>query len=513
MIENEEHIEAPERLEFQGQGENYYDPGAAFGPIELNILERVEQGLNLSYEYDNDDKNFDTPLNERQMYEGPKEVIFVTGWVNIDSIYQRYKYGFICKILIAFAIIASLTHFQQNFAPVALLLCCINLAHMIKNIIYLHLYRGSNSRIRTIFILEFNISLGYFIYFLGFFLLMSHLISAKFFMLYSLPYLALTLFLFFYNAGDNMYLSQKKFSLFEAFQMVMISLKFVQIASVDWNYILIFFMTAAIYICVIGLLLMIILSCSLFGFLYRGLEPWKVKALIWMTWYYMSTGIMYMFIMKGVVQFYGEDTPFIVRVISDYTNYQSGTFDLLYSSAVLMVLLTAVNLVMHILWKHEIKKYQAKVIYKDELRKEVSLRFLTKSFTFKLIQVSTTYFTKPDAMDAKKPDTDKLEAVNIAEGKEPTEKDLGSVKNADNVKISSSKSDSDLCVFCYMEKPNIMIDACGHGGVCKTCMLCYLKEDGAKCPFCKGAINKLYVISFDENEKQYYAKGEIKFGE
>ncbi len=28
--------------------ENFYDPGAPFGPIELNLLERVEHGLNLS---------------------------------------------------------------------------------------------------------------------------------------------------------------------------------------------------------------------------------------------------------------------------------------------------------------------------------------------------------------------------------------------------------------------------------------------------------------------------------
>lgn len=510
MIEDNQQQE-PERLEFRGQGENFYDPGAPFGPIELNILERVEQGLNISYDNDNDDKNFDTPLNEREMYEGPKEVIFVTGWVNIDSVYQRYKYAFICKILIGLAIIGCLLYYSQNFAPVALLLCAINLVHIGKNIYYLYMYRGSNVKIRLIFMVELHISLGYFIYFLGFYLLLANRIGTKFFLLFTLPYLALTLFILFYNSEDNVYLSQKKFSIFEAFQMFLIAIKFAQVGAIDWNYTLLFFMTAAIYVTVIGLLLMIILSCSLFGFIYRDLESWKVKSLIWMTWYYLTTGLIYIYLIKGVIQYYGEENPYDIPLIPDYTKYKSSSHDVLLVSAILMVLFCVVNLVMHLLWKFEIKKYLAKVIYKDELRKEVSLRFLTKSFTFRLIQVSTTYFMKPDVQNEKPGPIDRIDAENVLEIKERSEKGAESVKNAESKKISSSKSDVDLCVFCYTDKPNIMIDKCGHGGVCKTCMLHYLKNDGAKCPFCKGPIGRLYVLSYDEKEKQYFAKGEIKF--
>ena len=512
MIENNQEQEEPERLEFRGQGENFYDPGAPFGPIELNILERVEQGLNISFENDNEEKNFETPLNEREMYEGPKEVIFVTGWVNIDSVYQRYKYAFICKILVGLAVICSLLYLHQNFAPVALILCAINLAHVIKNVVYLYLYHGSNMRIRMIFLIELHISLGYFIYFLGFYLLLAHYITTKFFLLYSLPYLGLTLFIFFYNADDNLYISQKKFSVFEAFQLLLIAVKFAHISSIDWNYTLLFFMTAAIYVMVIGMLMMIILSCSLFGFLYRDLEPWKVKSLIWMTWYYMTTGIIYVYLIKGVIQFYGEENPYDIPAIADYTRYRSNSYDVILAACLLMVLFSLVNLIMHLLWKHEIKKYLAKVIYKDELRKEVSLRFLTKSFTFRLIQVSTTYFMKPDAQKIKAEPANAPDIEQVPEARNATEKGDISVKNVEAKKIMSSKSDSsDLCVFCYTDKPDIMIDKCGHGGVCKTCMLCYLKNDGAKCPFCKGPIGKLYVLSYEENEKQYYAKGEIKF--
>ena len=61
-----------------------------------------------------------------------------------------------------------------------------------------------------------------------------------------------------------------------------------------------------------------------------------------------------------------------------------------------MIICAVINLVFHVIWKKEIKRYLAKVIYRNELRKEISLRFLSKSFTFNLIQVSSTYFMKSD---------------------------------------------------------------------------------------------------------------------
>ncbi len=53
------------------------------------------------------------------------------------------------------------------------------------------------------------------------------------------------------------------------------------------------------------------------------------------------------------------------------------------------------------------------MIYKNELRKEISLRFLTESFTFRLIQVSSTYFTKPDVSNNKKPNANDNEETKI----------------------------------------------------------------------------------------------------
>ena len=66
----------------------------------------------------------------------------------------------------------------------------------------------------------------------------------------------------------------------------------------------------------------IILSFSLFGFLYRDIEGWKVKSLIWMTWYYLWTGIVFVYLIKGVTVFYEEmDIIFVNVQFKNYINF------------------------------------------------------------------------------------------------------------------------------------------------------------------------------------------------
>ena len=62
-------------------------------------------------------------------------------------------------------------------------------------------------------------------------------------------------------------------------------------------------------------------------------------------------------------------------------------------------------------------------------------------------------------------------------------------KSIHSKKVNSlSNYESELCVFCYESRPNILIDPCCHGGICKQCMIKYLKNNGDKCPFGKETI-------------------------
>ena len=529
-LENQNHNDLENFNQAQAHA-NPYNPDHLFGPIELNILERVEQGLNQSNSnQSNSLSQISSKNNEKNKYTGPKEVIFVSGWVNIESIYNKYLFSFISKMFIGIFILYSITHNSHNFYPVAICLMIISFFHLVKNCYNFFCYRNSNFKIKIVFIVELNIFLGYFIYFLGFTLVLLNIIQTKYLLLFSFYYLLVATFIFFYNDTENLYLNQKKLSILEAIQLCLISFKFSKADFLNWNYTLIFFMCVGVYLLVLGILMSIILSCSLFGFLYRDIEIWKVKALIWMTWYYLTTGLVFIYLIKGSVIFFNDNDFFEEKNFENYNGYKSESFDVLVMSSILLILFSLINLIFHIIWKNEIKKYLSKVIYKDELRKEISLRFLTKSFTFKLIQISTTYFMKSDKAieNEKKSEEEKTVKKNLkndfilkkenenkkiellSESKND-EKNEKSIKSKNSIKSKKSSAyENELCVFCYEDEPNVMIDPCGHGGICKKCVIKYLKEGDNICPFCKGCMRKVFVLHFDKDKQQLFAKGEIK---
>lgn len=390
----------------------------------------------------------------------------------------------------------------QNFWPVALGFCLINLAHVIKNIYYLIVHRRSHIKIKLVFWIELQISSGYFLFFLGFFLVFIGLLPAKFLPIFALPYLIVSITLFFSANDNNIFLAQKKFAIFEGVQLALIAAKFSIPELINWNYALLFFMAGAIYLTVLGLLLTIILSCSLFGFLYRGLEGWKIKSLIWMTWYYLFTGLTFIYLIKGVIEFYDDENLVAREQTSNYVLFHSSNTDILFTAGVMLIVLNFINLMMHLFWAEDIKKYLTKVIYKNELRKEISLRTLSKNFSFKVIQYSAVFFKKQGV--AAKQALEKIENQNNQNGEVAEKK-----KVPINVQNEAKKHEDSECIVCYDRKPNIIHDPCGHGGLCKGCALEYIKNE-TTCMFCRVKIQKFYLIEFSKQEGCHYAKGEIK---
>jgi hypothetical protein len=337
-----------------------------------------------------------------------------------------------------------------------------------------------------------QISIGYLIYFLGFLLVFLKVISSRFLPLFSLPYVFVTVLLFFSNIENNLFLAQKKFAIFEGFQLALIATKFSIPQLVHWNYGLVFFMAGSIYITVLGLLLTIILSCSLFGFIYRGLEKWKIRSLIWMTFYYLFTGLSYIYLIKGVIEFYDDENVITSEKVQSYIRFKSDNEEILITSAWMLIIFNTIFLFMHVIWAEDIKKYLSRVIYKDDLRKEISLRTLKKNFSFKVIQYSSVFFKKDE--DETIADEKKCKSDNDTTVTEDSEND--------------KKIEETDCVICFDAKPNIIHDPCGHGGVCKNCSLEYVKNENT-CMFCRTKIDRLFVIEYSESKKNYYAKGEI----
>jgi len=53
-----------------------------------------------------------------------------------------------------------------------------------------------------------------------------------------------------------------------------------------------------------------------------------------------------------------------------------------------MIIFSLTSLIMHICWKKEIMIYLQKIIYKQETRKAIYLKYLNKAYIFPLKQIS-----------------------------------------------------------------------------------------------------------------------------
>lgn len=473
----------------QNQNQDDYQ----LGPIELNILDRVEKGLHLSF----DMESLSTYSKKSPKYTGPKQIIFLNGWANINSVYKNYTIGFIIKFFLGLSIIFSFYN-DFNLILIPFIFCVSFFCYIIKNIFLLFQHRNSDQKLKFIFWVELNSYVGLFVYFLGFILGELNFINPRTLIFFSLPYLLVASILFVYDENKHDFIYQKKFDIIFAIQLMVISIKFANPSSLRMNYVLFIFLFMAIYLFFLGIFLGIILTFAFFRLYYRNVENWKIRALVWMTFYYLSNGIVFIMFIKGCIVYYKEDVFFENRLES-YFHYKSMTNQILIRASFYMTVCSFVNLMIHLLWKNDIKKYLGKIIYKSELQKEVSLRLFTENFTFNLIQVSSTYFTKSDKVEKN--------LDNNIEKENNSEKDLKTLKK--NEKKEEKENNEENCILCYENKPDILIDPCCHGGVCKNCVIKYLKADGKNCPLCKTDIKKLYLLEIDPENGKIFAKGEI----
>lgn len=178
-----------------------------------------------------------------------------------------------------------------------------------------------------------------------------------------------------------------------------------------------------------------------------------------MTIYYIGYGYSYVEIIKMFNES-GEEVEksskdnFIVTKSNEYV-FKIACFGLICTSFVLILL--------HFIWKEDIKKYFARVMFKDDLRREISLKTIAKDYPMKFIRLSSSFFQRDVgneddiSQDVRNPDL---------------EQDKSDVKIVNPSNLPEEKSgDEQNCIICYTNAPNIIAEPCGHGGVCDKCML------------------------------------------
>lgn len=487
------------------------------GPVELNLLERVEYGLAIS-DNDSTTKRDQSQMSDRR-FEGQREVIFISGWANISQIYRQQKMLYASKILIAVSVIYSFKYLDQKLWPLAVTLLLLSVVNIALSFQSLWSYWLSDRSVKLPMWVDLNESISYTILFGGFALYFFDLVDAGYLALFPLPGLLYSGLIFLYYSEESPGVMSRKFMIIEWIQLQLIALRVSNVLNTTWNYTLILYMAGAIYMTVLGMFLLMILSCGVIGIFQRRIEGWKVRALIWMTWNYLSSGFVYVYLIKEVIHYYNDDGLSGKEVVNDVRGFKNPEAAVIITKTMIaMASVSMKSLFTMFIIKKDIVKFFTRIVYRYEARKEVSLRFLSKSFTFKLIQASATYFLKPGKEGEGLDVTVGAEAkqvgpagVNIPLTDKLTVNGGSSQQIASGVETTAeSKPERDVCFLCCESLPNVMLDPCGHGGACKDCLVNFLKAQGENCPFCKKKIHKVYVLDYDEEDGMYRAKGEIK---
>ena len=81
-------------------------------------------------------------------------------------------------------------------------------------------------------------------------------------------------------------------------------------------------------------------------------------------------------------------------------------------------------------------------------------------------------------------------------------------KSEEEESLVSNEKKMENCYICTENPTDVMLKPCGHTGICKACILEWLKKNQS-CPSCKTEIEKFYLIEYDEERRRYQAKGRV----
>lgn len=519
---NEEQVQAP-NVELQENPNtrraNNQGQGAALskikriGPLELTLLERVEHGLNhIGTTPANQSPRHKNPTlvdkktNKKvKKYTGEKQVIEMTGWVKVDEIYWKYFGGLVSKVIIASMMLAIhfcakghweyLTGMMGLFAS---LLVFRNQGLLVANY-------NSDPKLKQIYTIESGIQICMVLVLLGA-SMYAYFPDSRMTWLFAQPYIAFGIYICFLNHTQNEFTGSKLFTVIEGIQFLVIALKMDNIITLEWSFIMIYFMLCCIYMIVLGCILTVVLLCTIVGYMYKDMESWKVKSLIWLSLYYGGYGFCMLNLMKIFMVEQPKNMPYI-----DLYNIPCPRHTTLFVVSCIVMLLNSQALcVLHLTFKQSIKKYFARVMFKDDLRRELAIKKINKDFPLRFIQLSSTFFKKDTDLT---PEAQELEKSVICDNissngdLKPTAK--ANVDIPDNI---STKTGENFCVICYTNPPNTLAEPCGHSSICDECIFELLQRE-KKCPLCRKEMATIYIIKREKGSKVVKLDKEIAFSE
>ena len=342
---------------------------------------------------------------------------------------------------------------------------------------YYHVKLGKNLQCHKIFIFSFFYNFSFMILHFGFFLFCKEIILPVVLPLFVMPAIFVVFFVYMQN-GDLWHnsINSSFLKILDVLQIFYISLKFSdQNHHFSWETVLFIYSVFVFFLIVFAYFLVFIGIFLIIALIIKRDALNNMKKFV-----FIGFGIYFSLLWKNYVFYY---TFYAVRDLLKKNIIRAGEVSELiedkelYKCCVALLICSLITLLFLILIFFQMKKLFLNLI-KNGKTKQISLQKFGENIKLKVNQVSSTYFNFSNSFN---------------------------IGNKNKKKAEIGK-----CIICLDANSEILIKPCGHSGICKICITENLKEN-TKCPVCRENIKEIYLIAYDEENKEFVAQGIIEF--
>lgn len=437
---------------------------------EAQNKDLLKSGLNISQE------SIEKKGSVIIIYNEPQEIPEESNFFLIVYFFTIFALELIFKITVGILIIKSLNSPKFTITPIILTILIYYICKFTFNLFYLLQFGNRLPIWKSVYWFEMILSIGYITVFYSFYMYLNGNLDVSSLALFVVPHIVLTLIRFCVGEGSGtLYLPGSFLEFCFSLQILYVMLKLANPAAhSSWSWVLLFVYVVCVGYLVVACVLLVISVIFVLVFvinrnLFQDINSTVIVFGAGFVFYIIWNGFIYYFLLVGVHK--------LLEAGNIGPNASMPVDKGLHGVGIALVVCAALTLFILMLFYCFLKDLLLAHFNKGKA-KEISLTSFAKNFNTGMKPVSGNYFKKENG-------------------------------NEDGEKKGDENNKLDTCVICMDKESEILMKPCGHSGVCQECIIENLKNNN-QCPHCREKIDKVYIIFFDEERKEYLAKGVIQ---
>ena len=348
-----------------------------------------------------------------------------------------------------------------------------------------YLVRCSNLAftIRKTFIMDLILDSGYCIVFMAYFLVFNKNLDVSLLPFFIIPHCVLVSVRMCSSFDRQTHVDNQVWAFFEAFQILWISLKVANSSGQpDWGWVLLLTYIVVVLLLIAGIICALALGCFV-GIVLNtddnAREQKNILKYLCHTMFHLSWKSFVFFYLLRNFHLIANENKFGPGAPLD----PKGPSLAVISGV--MILCAFIDILILCAVSDTLKRLLSQRMFISNQKEDIQVRNLANPMNMHIMQVGANYFQR----------------------NQPS----GDGENQEDVENQGKKKMPEIldCMICCDKPSNTLVRPCNHGGICETCMVKYM-ETKDSCPHCKAKIRKVYIMEYNEEKENFFAKRIIK---